>query len=237
MNDLPTKYDPQATEADIYRRWMDARCFRATPDEREPYCITVPPPNVTGALHLGHALNHTIMDALGRWKRMQGYNTLILPGTDHAGIATQSVVEREIARQGCTRYDFGREGFVQRVWQWNEEYGDRIVEQLQRLGCGYDWDRLRFTMDEGYVDAIMEVFARLYDQGYIYLGNRIVNWCPYHRTAISDIEVEHEEERGHLWHIRYPFADGSGYVTVATTRPETMLGDTAVAVNPNSICA
>ncbi len=232
MNELPTRYDPQATENDIYQRWLDANCFRATPDEREPYCITVPPPNVTGALHLGHALNHTIMDALGRWKRMQGYNTLILPGTDHAGIATQSVVEREIAKQGCTRFDFGREGFVKRVWQWKDEYGDRIVNQLKRLGCGYDWDRLRFTMDEGYVDAIMTVFERLYDNGYIYLGNRIVNWCPFHQTAISDIEVEHEDEVGNLWHIRYPFSDGSGYVTVATTRPETMLGDTAVAVNP-----
>src|SRR3712207_6566733 len=172
--ELPKTYDPQATEATVYRRWRDAGGFRATPDERAPYCITVPPPNVTGALHLGHALNNTIMDALGRWKRMQGYNTLILPGTDHAGIATQSVVEREIAKQGCTRYDFVREGFVKRVWQWKHEYGDRIVNQLQRLGCAYDWDRLRFTMDERYVEAILTVFERLYEAGYIYLGRRIV---------------------------------------------------------------
>jgi valyl-tRNA synthetase len=242
MNELPTRYDPRATEDDVYRRWLDAGCFRAVPDERAPYCITVPPPNVTGALHLGHALNHTIMDALGRWKRMCGYNTLILPGTDHAGIATQSVVEKDLAREDKTRHDLGRDAFVARVWEWKAEYGDRIVRQMQRLGCGYDWDRLRFTMDDGYVDAILTVFERLYADGYIYLGNRIVNWCPFHQTAISDIEVEHEEEAGHLWHIRYPFADAAeggsesrfarGYVTVATTRPETMLGDTAVAVNP-----
>ena len=232
-SELPTRYEPQAAEADIYARWMDAGCFRATPDSREKrYCVTVPPPNVTGALHLGHALNHTIMDTLGRWHRMRGYNTLILPGTDHAGIATQSVVEKQIAREGLTRYDLGREAFVARVWEWKQEYGDRIVNQLQRLGCGYDWDRLRFTMDEGYVDAILTVFERLYDKQYLYLGSRIVNWCPFHRTAISDIEVEHEDENSFIYHIRYPFADGSGWVTVATTRPETMLGDTAVAVNP-----
>jgi valyl-tRNA synthetase len=230
--ELPTRYEPQATEADIYARWLAGNCFRAIPDEREPYCITVPPPNVTGALHMGHALNHTIMDTLGRWKRMRGFNTLILPGTDHAGIATQSVVEREIAKEKLTRHDLGREKFVERVWLWKEEYGDRIVNQLKRLGCGYDWERLRFTMDDSYVDAIMTVFEKLYADGLIYLGYRIVNWCPKHQTAISDIEVEHEEEQGFLYHIRYPFTDGSGYVTVATTRPETMLGDTAVAVNP-----
>ncbi|GAB4462673.1 MAG: valine--tRNA ligase [Armatimonadaceae bacterium] len=230
--ELPTRYEPQSTEEEIYRRWMEAGCFRAIPDSREPYCITVPPPNVTGALHMGHALNHTIMDTLGRWKRMLGYNTLILPGTDHAGIATQSVVEREIAKENLTRHDLGREKFVERVWEWKAEYGGRIVNQLQRLGCGYDWDRLRFTMDESYVDAILTVFEKLYGDGLIYLGFRIVNWCPQHRTAISDIEVEHEEENSFLYHIRYDFADGSGSVTVATTRPETMLGDTAVAVNP-----
>lgn len=233
MEELSTRYEPQTTENEIYSRWMAEGCFRAVPDEREPYCITVPPPNVTGALHMGHALNHTIMDTLGRWKRMSGFNTLILPGTDHAGIATQSVVEREIAKEKLTRHDLGREKFVERVWQWKEEYGDRIVNQLKRLGCGYDWDRLRFTMDEPYVDAILTVFERLHQQGLIYLGYRIVNWCPQHRTAISDIEVEHEEENSFLYHIRYPFTDGSGSVTVATTRPETMLGDTAVAVNPN----
>ena len=230
--ELPTRYDPQATEEAIYQQWLDADCFRATPDDRPAYCITVPPPNVTGALHLGHALNHTIMDALGRRKRMLGFNTLILPGTDHAGIATQSVVERQIAGEGLSRHDLGREKFVERVWLWKNEYGDRIVNQLKSLGCAYDWHRLRFTMDDAYVDAILTVFERLYANGSIYLGKRIVNWCPFHRTAISDIEVEHEEENGHLYHIRYPFADGSGAITVATTRPETMLGDTAVAVNP-----
>ncbi|MBC8104305.1 MAG: valine--tRNA ligase [Cytophagales bacterium] len=231
--ELPIRYEPQAAEAEIYARWLGAGCFRALPDDREKrFCVTVPPPNVTGALHLGHALNHTIMDALGRWHRMRGYNTLILPGTDHAGIATQSVVERQIAKEGLTRQDLGREAFVARVWEWKNEYGDRIVSQLQRLGCGYDWDRLRFTMDEGYVDAILTVFERLYEKQYLYLGSRIVNWCPFHRTAISDIEVEEVEENGFLYHLRYPFADGSGFVTVATTRPETLFGDTAVAVNP-----
>jgi valyl-tRNA synthetase len=231
--ELSTRYEPQATEADIYDGWIRGGCFRAVPDDREPYCITVPPPNITGALHMGHALNHTIMDALGRWKRMCGYNSLILPGTDHAGIATQSVVERELAKEGKSRHDLGREAFTERVWLWKEEYGNRIVNQLKRLGCGYDWDRLRFTMDRPYVDVIMTVFEKLYDDGYLYLGDRIVNWCPFHRTAISDIEVEHEEENSFIYHIRYAFEDGSGYVTVATTRPETMLGDTAVAVNPN----
>ncbi len=230
--ELPTRYDPQATEADIYARWLAAGCFRATPDDRPAYCITVPPPNVTGALHLGHALNHTIMDALGRWKRMSGYNTLILPGIDHGGISTQSVVERQIAKDGLSRYDLGRDAFEARVHDWAGEYGGTILGQLKRLGCGYDWDRTRYTLDEKYVDAVMLVFERLYDNGYIYLGERIVNWCPFHRTAISDIEVEHEEERGFLYKLRYPLADGSGEIIVATTRPETMLGDTAVAVNP-----
>jgi valyl-tRNA synthetase len=233
MNELPTRYDPKATEADIYGRWMAADCFRATPDGREKrYCITIPPPNITGALHLGHALNNTIMDVLGRWKRMLGYNTLILPGTDHGGISTQSVVEKQIAREGLSRYDLGREAFVGRVNQWADEYGDTILSQLRRLGCAYDWSRTRYTLDEGYTDAILTVFERLYERGDIYLGYRIVNWCPFHRTAISDIEVEHEEDQGLLYYIRYPFTDGSGDVTVATTRPETMLGDTAVAVNP-----
>jgi valyl-tRNA synthetase len=233
--ELSTRYEPQATEAEIYERWLEAACFRAVPDDRPPYCVVVPPPNVTGALHMGHALNHTIMDTLGRWKRMSGFNTLILPGTDHAGIATQSVVERDLAKEGKTRHDLGRDAFISRVWQWKEEYGGRIVGQLKRLGCAYDWDRLRFTMDASYVDAIMEAFERLYRDENIYLGNRIVNWCPFHHTAISDIEVTHEEENGFLYHIRYPFVDGSGDVTVATTRPETMLGDVAVAVNPRDV--
>ena len=233
MVELSTRYEPSATETAIYERWLAGNCFRATPDARsDRYCITIPPPNITGALHLGHALNHTIMDTLGRWKRMLGFNTLILPGTDHGGISTQSVVEKQIAKEKLSRYDLGREAFVGRVNQWADEYGATILSQLKRLGCAYDWERTRYTLDEPYTDAILTVFERLYEQGVIYLGYRIVNWCPFHRTAISDIEVEHEEEQSFLYHIRYDFADGSGGVTVATTRPETLLGDTAVAVNP-----
>ncbi len=232
--ELSTRYDPQTTEADIYARWEAAHCFRATADDNpKRYCVTIPPPNITGALHLGHALNHTIMDTLGRWKRMLGYNTLILPGTDHGGISTQSVVEKQIAKQKLTRQELGREKFEARVHEWADEYGGIILSQLRRLGCAYDWERTRYTLDEPYVDAIMTVFARLYETGYIYLGSRIVNWCPFHRSAISDIEVENEEERGSLYYLRYDFADGTGSVTVATTRPETLLGDAAVAVNPD----
>ncbi len=232
--DLPTRYDPAATETAIYSKWLEAQCFRAVVDGNpKRYSITIPPPNITGALHLGHALNNTIMDTLGRWKRMLGYNTLILPGTDHGGISTQSVVEKQIAKENLSRHDLGREGFVERVNQWADEYGNTILNQLRRLGCSYDWDRTRYTLDKPYVDAIMVVFERLYKQGYIYLGYRIVNWCPFHQTAISDIEVEREDEQSFLYHIRYPFTDGSGWMTVATTRPETMLGDTAVAVNPH----
>ena len=196
------------------------------------YSIAIPPPNVTGSLHMGHALTYTVQDALGRWHRMQGHTTLILPGTDHAGIATQNVVEKQIAKEGLTRFDLGREAFVERVWQWKAEYGARIITQLKRLGCGFDWQRERFTLDGDYAEAVLEAFVKFFDAGYIYRGNRLINWCPRCRTVISDIEVEEEEQAGHLWHIRYPYADGSGHVTVATTRPETMLGDTAVAVNP-----
>ncbi|MBC8138607.1 MAG: valine--tRNA ligase [Fibrella sp.] len=234
LTELPIRYDPQATEATIYAQWEAANCFRATADDNpKRYCVTIPPPNITGALHLGHALNHTIMDTLGRWKRMLGYNTLILPGTDHGGISTQSVVEKQIAKDKLTRQDLGREKFEARVNEWADEYGGIILGQLRRLGCAYDWERTRYTLDESYVDGIMTVFARLYETGYIYLGRRIVNWCPFHRSAISDIEVEPEEEKSFLYHIRYDFSDGSGSVTVATTRPETMFGDSAVAVNPD----
>ena len=233
ITELPTRYDPQTTESTIYAQWEAANCFRATADDNpKRYCVTIPPPNITGALHLGHALNHTIMDTLGRWKRMLGYNTLILPGTDHGGISTQSVVEKQIAKDNVSRYDLGREKFEARVSEWADEYGGIILSQLRRLGCAYDWERTRYTLDDSYVDGIMTVFARLYETGYIYLGRRIVNWCPFHRSAISDIEVEHEDEKSFLYHIRYDFVDGSGSVTVATTRPETMLGDSAVAVNP-----
>lgn len=226
-------YEPQGVEMRLYAEWEAQGYFHAEPTPGKPkYSITIPPPNVTGQLHMGHALNNSIQDALGRWHRMRGFTTLILPGTDHAGIATQTVVERELAKDGLTRYDLGREKFVERVWAWREQYGSRIVEQMKRLGCGYDWSRARFTMDEDYAEAVLEAFVRFFDQGLIYRGKRLVNWCPYHRTVISDIEVEEEDQAGHLWHIRYPFADGSGHVVVATTRPETMLGDSAVAVNP-----
>lgn len=226
-------YEPQGVEASRYAEWEAQGYFHAEPTPGKPkYSITIPPPNVTGSLHMGHALNHSIQDALGRWHRMRGFTTLILPGTDHAGIATQTVVEKQIAKEGLTRHDLGREAFVERVWEWREQYGSRIIEQLKRLGCSYDWQRARFTLDAGYADAVLEAFVRFYDAGLIYRGKRLVNWCTHHQTVISDIEVEEEDQAGHLWHIRYPYADGSGYVTVATTRPETMLGDSAVAVNP-----
>ena len=237
MNELPTRYEPQTTEADIYEKWLEARCFEAAPDDRPPYCITVPPPNITGVLHLGHALNHTLMDTLGRWKRMSGFNTLILPGVDHGGISTQSVVEKMLGKtERLTRHDLGREAFVGRVEAWASEYGSTILSQLKALGCGYDWNRTRYTLDAAYSEAVLTTFEKLYEAGYIYRGKRMVNWCPFHQTAISDIEVDDADEAGFLYHIRYPFADEleSG-VTVATTRPETLLGDTAVAVNPQDV--
>jgi valyl-tRNA synthetase len=226
-------YEPKDVEARLYPEWEQAGYFHAEPTPGKPkYSITIPPPNVTGSLHMGHALTYTVQDTLGRWKRMQGCTTLILPGTDHAGIATQNVVEKQIAKEGLTRFDLGREAFVERVWQWKAEYGARILTQLKRLGCGFDWQRERFTFDAAYVESVLEAFVRFHDAGYIYRGNRLINWCTRCRTVISDIEVEEEDQAGHLWHIRYPYADGSGWVTVATTRPETMLGDSAVAVNP-----
>ena len=226
-------YEPKDVEARLYTEWEAGGYFHAAPTPGKPkYSITIPPPNVTGSLHMGHALNHSVQDALGRWHRMRGFTTLILPGVDHASIATQTVVEKEIAKEGLTRYDLGREAFVARVRLWKEQYGARIISQLKRLGCSYDWGRERFTMDPAYAEAVVEAFVRFYDAGLIYRGKRLVNWCCFHRTVISDIEVEEEAQDGHLWHIRYPFADGSGSVVVATTRPETMLGDAAVAVNP-----
>ena len=227
-------YEPQDVETRRYAEWEASGLFHPQPTPGKPkYSITIPPPNVTGSLHMGHALTYTVQDALARWKRMAGYTTLVLPGTDHAGIATQNVVEKQIAKDGLTRFDLGREAFVARVWEWKEEYGSRITFQLKRLGCGFDWQRERFTFDTDYAAAVQDAFVEFFDKGLIYKGNRMINWCPRCRTVISDIEVEEEEQDGHLWHIRYPFADGSGFVTVATTRPETMLGDTAVAVNPN----
>jgi valyl-tRNA synthetase len=226
-------YEPQDVETRRYAEWIKRGYFRANSEPGRPkYSIAIPPPNVTGSLHMGHALCYTIQDALGRWKRMSGYNTLILPGTDHAGIATQNVVEKQLKAEGLSRFDLGRERFVERVWEWKEEYGSRIISQMKRLGCGFDWSRERFTIDEKYAEAVIEAFVRFADAGSIYKGKRMINWCTRCHTVISDIEVEEVDQPGHLWHIRYPFADGSGHVVVATTRPETMLGDTAVAVNP-----
>ncbi|NLG85235.1 MAG: valine--tRNA ligase [Firmicutes bacterium] len=230
---LASVYDPQAVEERWYDYWLKKGYFRAEVNPtRAPFCIVIPPPNVTGALPLGHAFDMTLQDVLIRWRRMQGYEPLWLPGTDHAGIATQAVVERELAREGLRKEDLGREGFLARVWAWKEKYGGTIVRQLKRLGCSCDWTRERFTMDEGCSRAVREVFLRLYEKGLIYRGRYLINWCPKCRTTISDIEVEHEERPTSLWHLRYPLADGSGFIEVATTRPETMLGDTAVAVNP-----
>ncbi len=230
---LTKSYEPDEVEARWYKYWLEEGLFRAEDkSDRKPFSIVIPPPNVTGILHMGHALNNTIQDIIVRYKRMQGYNTLWMPGTDHAGIATQNVVEQELAKENLTRHDIGREKFIERIWQWKERYGGIILNQLQKLGCSCDWSRERFTMDEGLSHAVREVFVRLYNDGLIYQGDYIVNWCPRCHTAISDLEVEYEEENGGLWYIEYPFAEGDGGIIVATTRPETMLGDTAVAVNP-----
>ena len=234
MKELPKVYEPQQVEGRIYRMWMDHDCFKATPDpDKKPFSIVMPPPNVTGQLHMGHAMDATLQDILTRFKRMQGYEALWLPGTDHAGIATQIKVEEELhTKEGLTRYDLGRENFLQRVWEWKEKYGNRIVEQQKKMGASCDWSRSRFTMDEGCSKAVRETFCELYDKGLIYKGSRIINWCPHCLTALSDAEVEYVDKPGHLWYIRYPLSDGSGDIVVATTRPETMMGDTGVAVNP-----
>ena len=224
-------YDPTAIEQDFYARWEASGYFEPT-GSGDPYCIMIPPPNVTGSLHMGHAFQDTIMDALTRYHRMRGNNTLWQPGTDHAGIATQMVVERQLNAQGKTRHDLGRDKFVERVWEWKGESGGTITRQLRRMGASVDWRHERFTMDEGLSKAVAETFVQLYDEGLIYRGERLVNWDPVLHTAVSDLEVITEEESGHIWHIRYPLADGSGHLEVATTRPETMLGDTAVAVHP-----
>lgn len=233
--EIPTVYDPHAVEAKWYQIWENRGYFHAEVDSaKPPFCIVIPPPNVTGQLHLGHAMDTTMQDIIIRWRRMQGYNATWIPGMDHAGIATQARVEAHLRKtEGKSRYDFGREEFLNRVWEWKDEYGGIILEQLRRLGASCDWDRERFTMDEGCSRAVREVFVDLYEKGLIYQGDYIINWCPRCSTALSDIEVEHEDTNGKLWHIRYPLVDGNGkYVVVATTRPETMLGDTALAVNP-----
>ena len=234
-NELPKVYSPQDFEDRIYQNWCDKGYF--TPDVNNPapaFTIVIPPPNVTGQLHMGHALDETLQDILVRYKRMQGFNTLWVPGTDHAGIATQIKVEEQLrVNEGLTRYDLGREKFLERVWDWKHQYGNRIISQLKKLGASCDWSRERFTMDEGCSRAVREVFVNLYDKGLIYRGNRIINWCPHCITALSDAEVEYSEQEGYFWHIKYPIKGEDGYVEVATTRPETMFGDTAVAVNPN----
>ena len=233
--ELPKIYDPREVEGRIYEMWEQNGCFEGHRDpDKKPFTIVMPPPNVTGQLHMGHALDCTLQDILTRFKRMQGYAALWVPGTDHAGIATQIKVEEELrVKEGKTRYDLGREKFLERVWKWKEEYGNRIVQQQKKMGVSCDWSRARFTMDEGCSKAVRETFCELYDKGLIYKGSRIINWCPHCVTALSDAEVEYVDKPGHLWYIRYPLADGSGDIVVATTRPETMMGDTGVAVNPN----
>ncbi|MBQ8599925.1 MAG: valine--tRNA ligase [Clostridia bacterium] len=234
MKELEKVYNPQEFEDRIYDFWVKEGAFHSEPDEnKQPFTIVIPPPNVTGQLHMGHALDETLQDILIRYKRMQGYNGLWIPGTDHAGIATQIKVEEVLRKEeGLTRYDLGREKFLERVWDWKKMYGDRIINQLKKLGSSCDWDRERFTMDEGCSKAVKEVFVNLYNKGLIYKGNRIINWCPQCTTALSDAEVVYEEQPGHFWHIRYPVKDSNEYVTIATTRPETLLGDSAVAVHP-----
>jgi valyl-tRNA synthetase len=231
---MPKTYDPRATEPGIYRRWEEAGAFRAAPDpDREPFTIMIPPPNVTGILHMGHVLDNALQDSMIRFRRMQGYEALWQPGTDHAGIATQNVVEKALREEGRSRHDLGREAFVERVWAWREEKGNYILEQLRRLGASCDWDRTRFTMEPALSEAVTDVFVRLYEKDLIYRGEYIVNWCPRCHTAISDEEVNHTQEPSKLWYIRYPIRGEEGTLTVATTRPETMLGDTAVAIHPD----
>ena len=231
--ELPKIYDPKEVESSIYEMWEKGGYFHAEKSaNKKPFTIVMPPPNVTGQLHMGHAMDATLQDTLIRFKRMQGYNALWIPGVDHAGIATQIKVEEELRKEGVTRYDLGREKFLEKVWDWKHKYGNRIVEQQKKLGASCDWDRARFTMDEGCSRAVREVFVSLYEKGLIYKGSRIINWCPNCVTALSDAEVEYVDKPGHLWHIRYPLADGTGEVVVATTRPETMLGDSGVCVNP-----
>lgn len=231
--ELAKTYNPKDIEDKLYQKWLDKKYFHAEVDRsKKPFTIVIPPPNITGQLHMGHALDNTLQDILIRFKRMQGYNALWQPGTDHASIATEVKIIEQMRKEGIEKEDLGREGFLERAWQWKEEYGGRIISQLMKLGSSCDWDRERFTMDDGCNDAVRKVFVKLYEEGYIYKGSKIINWCPVCHTSISDAEVEHEEQAGHFWHIRYPIAGEEGYVEIATTRPETMLGDTAVAVHP-----
>jgi len=234
IKDLAKTYDPSQVEDRLYKKWMEKGYFHAEPDSgKTPYTIVIPPPNITGQLHMGHALDNTLQDILIRWRRMQGYCTLWLPGTDHASIATEAKIVENMAKEGLKKEDIGREKFLERAWEWKRVYGGRIVEQLKKIGSSCDWERERFTLDEGLSKAVVEVFVKLYEKGLIYRGDRIINWCPKCRTSISDAEVEYEEQEGSFWHIKYPIKDSDEFIVVATTRPETMLGDTAVAVNPD----
>ena len=233
-NELPKTYSPGEFEDKIYANWCEKGYFTPTIDKSKPsFTIVIPPPNITGQLHMGHALDNTLQDILIRYKRMAGFCTLWLPGTDHASIATEAKIVEAMRKEGITKEDLGRDGFLERAWAWKEQYGGRIISQLKKMGSSCDWTRERFTLDEGCSEAVKTVFVKLYDKGLIYRGNRIINWCPKCLTSISDAEVEYEDQAGHFWHIRYPFKDGGGHLEVATTRPETLLGDTAVAVNPN----
>lgn len=231
--ELAKQYDPKQVEDRIYQGWLDKNYFHAKPNpEKEPYTIVIPPPNITGHLHMGHALDNTLQDILIRWKRMQGYEALWQPGTDHAAIATEVKIVKALAEQGIDKDALGRDGFMEKAWEWKEEYGGTIIEQLKKLGASCDWERERFTLDEGCSDAVLDVFIKYHEKGYIYQGAKLINWCPVCQTTISEAEVNHEEKNGHFWHFRYPRVDGKGYVEIATTRPETMLGDTAIAVHP-----
>ena len=231
---LEGNYNPKDFEKQIYENWEEKGCFKPSMDKTKPsYCIMMPPPNVTGKLHMGHALDGTIQDILIRFKRMQGYNTLWLPGSDHASISTEMKVVQKIKEEGKTKHQLGREKFLEEAWDWTHLYGGTIQEQQKKLGCSCDWDRRRFTLDEGLSEAVLEQFINLYNKGYIYKGKRMVNWCTNCNTTISDVEVEYHEEETKLWHIRYKVKDEDRYIIVATTRPETMLGDTAVAVHPD----
>ena len=232
--ELEKNYNPSEIEGRLYQKWLDNKYFHAEVNEdKKPFTIVMPPPNITGQLHMGHALDNTLQDILIRFKRMQGYEALWVPGTDHASIATEAKIVEAMRKEGITKEEIGRDAFLKRAWDWKAEYGGRIVSQLKKIGSSADWDRERFTMDEGCSKAVKEVFVNLYNKGQIYKGERIINWCPKCLTSISDAEVEYEDQAGHFWHLRYPLSDGSGYIQMATTRPETMLGDTAVAVNPN----
>ena len=231
--ELGKLYEPREVEDRIYKYWLDNDCFKAEVDsKKEPYTIVIPPPNITGQLHMGHALDNTLQDILIRYKRMSGYSTLWLPGTDHASIATEAKIVEAMRKEGLTKDDLGRDGFLERAWDWKEQYGGRIISQLKKLGSSCDWSRERFTLDEGCSKAVKEVFVKYYEKGLIYRGERIINWCPHCLTSISNAEVEYEDQAGNFWHLRYPLTDGSGWLQLATTRPETLLGDTAVAVNP-----